>query len=506
MKPTTDRRRFLQVAGAASAIGLGELGFLSHLPAVSAADARADAKLVQLRPEIEPLVRLIEETPRDRLLEEIGTRIKKDLSYREVLAALLLAGVRNIQPRPSVGFKFHAVLVVNSAHQASMAAPDRERWLPLFWALDNFKSSQAQNQNEGGWRMPPVQDQRVPAAHQAREAFIQAMQTWDEEAADGAAAGLARHVPADEAFALFAHFGCRDFRDIGHKIIYVANAFRSLEVIGHHHAEPVYRSLAYALLRHDGKNPAQNDLAPDRPGKRNREWVEKRFAKTWASGQPDAKATEDLITALRTGTEAESAELVVKLLNDNKVSPQSVWDGLHLASGELLMRQPAIVALHSMTTLNALRYAYETTHVAEDRPRIMLQAASFLPLFREAMTSRGNVDNRNILLLGEEGKPPSVEAVFDTLSRDRVSAAEMAMRYLQANPRGGEELIATGRRLIFLKGTNSHDYKFSSAIMEDYDLVSPEYKQRFLAASLYWLKGSASSDSPILARTRAALA
>jgi hypothetical protein len=34
-----------------------------------------------------------------------------------VLAALLLAGVRNIQPRP-VGFKFHAVLVVNSAHLA----------------------------------------------------------------------------------------------------------------------------------------------------------------------------------------------------------------------------------------------------------------------------------------------------------------------------------------------------------------------------------------------------
>ena len=40
-----------------------------------------------------------------------------------------------------VGFKFHAVLVVNSAHLASQAASDRDRWLPLFWSLDNFKAS-----------------------------------------------------------------------------------------------------------------------------------------------------------------------------------------------------------------------------------------------------------------------------------------------------------------------------------------------------------------------------
>jgi len=57
-------------------------------------------------------VRLIEDTPREKLLEEVAARIKKGLSYREVLAGLLLAGVRNVQPRPSVGFKFHAVLVV----------------------------------------------------------------------------------------------------------------------------------------------------------------------------------------------------------------------------------------------------------------------------------------------------------------------------------------------------------------------------------------------------------
>ena len=113
---------------------------------------------------------------------------QKGLAYREVLAALLLAGVRNIQPRPNVGFKFHAVLVVNSAHQAALAGPDSDRWLPIFWAIDNFKSSQAQNIKESGWRMKPVDEMNVPKPRQALVAFKHAMDDWDVEAADVAVA------------------------------------------------------------------------------------------------------------------------------------------------------------------------------------------------------------------------------------------------------------------------------------------------------------------------------
>src|SRR5207302_2205725 len=122
----------------------GDLGFLSRLPRVSAAETRLGAGVARFTPEIEPLVRLLEDTPRERLLEEIAVRIQRGLTYREVLTALLLAGVRNIQPRP-VGFKFHSVLVVNSAHLASLSSAESDRWLPIFWALDYFKSAQAQD-------------------------------------------------------------------------------------------------------------------------------------------------------------------------------------------------------------------------------------------------------------------------------------------------------------------------------------------------------------------------
>ena len=137
------RRSFLQAAAGTGALAaLGELGFLAQLPSVSAAEAAADSRMVRFDPETEPLVRLLEDTPRERVLEEVAARVKGGLSYRQLLTALFLAGVRSIQPRP-VGFKFHAVLVINSAHLASLSSADTDRWLPIFWAIDEFKSSQA---------------------------------------------------------------------------------------------------------------------------------------------------------------------------------------------------------------------------------------------------------------------------------------------------------------------------------------------------------------------------
>src|SRR5436309_8988958 len=161
------RRQFLKTAAVAGATaGLGDFSFLRCLPRVAAEEAKLDSKMVRFHPDIEPLVRFLEETPRERLLEEAATRIHHGLTYRELLAALLLAGVRNIQPRP-VGFKFHAVLVVNSAHLASISSPRSHRWLPSFSALDRFKQSQAQDVKEGDWTMVPVDEAAVPPSHKA---------------------------------------------------------------------------------------------------------------------------------------------------------------------------------------------------------------------------------------------------------------------------------------------------------------------------------------------------
>ncbi len=496
------RRTFLTYAAGGALAGLGELGFLSQLPPVSAEQAKLEPGAVRFRPEIEPLVRLLEDTSRERVLEEVGARIKRGLSYREVLTALLLAGVRNIQPRP-VGFKFHAVLVVNSAHLASLASPDSDRWLPIFWAIDTFKKSQAADVSEGDWTMGPVEESKVPPGHKAKQAFIQAMDIWDESGADAAIVGLARTAPAPEIFEILCRYGVRDFREIGHKAIYVANSFRTLEHIGWQHAEPVLRSLAYGLLdrEHEKGNPAKQDLSADRPFRQNVEIV-KQIRDGWLHGKPSVESTAEMLQAIRQGSPADTSHLTVKLLNSG-VSPQSIFDALFDGAGELLMQAPGILSLHATTFTNAAHYAWQHAKQDETRRMLLLQNAAFLPLFRGS----GNKDIHIDKLEPEQAKggaTPTLEEIFANVSSDKLTASRQLLAWLKANP-DPKPFAAAARRLIFLKGRDSHDYKFSSAVLEDYLHLSPPWRDRFLAASAFWLHGSGDRDNELVKRTRAAL-
>ena len=309
-----------------------------------------------------------------------------------------------------------------------------------------------------------------------------------------------------EAFELFAKFGCRDFRDIGHKAIFVANSWRTLQCIGWQHAEPVLRSLAYALLQHENQNPAKSDQAADRPGRRNAELAGK-IRKEWRDGKPGMEATTDLLATLRTGSDQEVCDQVVKLLN-NGVGPQSVWDALLAGAGELLLRAPNIVSLHAVTTTNALRYAYETSGNDETRRLLLLQNAAFLPLFRGALAGRGQVKETRIDQLEatplKESGPKAVAEIFADVSHDKMTAARKTVAYLK-DPAGAKPLIDAARMLVFFKGDNAHDYKFTSAVLEDYYHASPAWRNQYLAASMLLLRGSGGPDSGLVERTRAAL-
>jgi len=509
MSQKSTRRRFLGTAAACGAgIGLQELGFLTRLPPVSAADAKLDANLVRVDNGIDPLVQLLEQTPRDQLLEAVAGKVRSGTSYREVLAALLLAGVRNVQPQPSVGFKFHAVLVVNSAHVASRSSPDSDRWLPIFWALDYFKGKQLEEERTSGWKMQPVEENAVPPARKAKAAFIEAMENWDKHAADIAVVGLVRAAGANEVFELFCRYGARDYRSIGHKAIFVANSWRTLQCIGWHHAEPVLRSLCAALLNHSGQpNPASSDLPADKPWRRNLE-LQRTVREDWLEGAVDANATRDLLSTLRSGSSDDAVDLGVELLNKG-VAPQSIWNAVMIGSGELLMRQPGIIGLHSLTTANALHYAYQASGDDSTRQMLLLQNCAFLPMFRQSAMGRGQLRDVTVddLAPAEPSDAPPAEAIeeiFADVSTNRDRAASKIRSFLQA---GGDarQIINTARRLIFLKGHNAHDYKFSSAVLEDYDHVSHHWQDLFLALGVYNLRGSGDRDNRLVARAHEAL-
>jgi hypothetical protein len=260
------------------------------------------------------------------------------------------------------------------------------------------------------------------------------------------------------------------------------------------------RSLAYALLDHEGQNPSRRDAAPDRPWRRNVTLAAK-IRGALPEGAPDAAVSTGMLAVLRGASPEEACDAVVGLLVRG-AGTRPIWDALFLGAGELLMREPGIVSLHAVTTANALHYAFRTSGDEETRKLLLLQAAAFLTLFRGDRVSGQGVEIERL-----EPHPldapgdHALEEIFADVSRDRTRAARKVSAYLRRSPKP-EALMAAARRLVFLKGSDSHDYKFSSAVLEDCYHVSETWRDRYLAASVFNLPGSGEPDNDLARRTR----
>lgn len=492
-----DRRDFLRELGGTLVTGGAAWQSLQSLSMVRAEDLQVTPNIVRFRPEMEEVASWIEQTPREQILQKAVERLKAGMGYRQLVGGLFLAGIRNIKPRP-VGFKFHAVMVINAAHQLSLDAAQTDRLLPFFWALDNFKSAQAQDVKEGDWVLAQVNESAVPTPAKSQERFLDAMNRWDSDAADVAVAGLCRSGSATEVMELVWPYAIRDWQNIGHKAIFAAQAWRTLELIGWEHAEPVMRSLVFGLLN---GGPGDSSVPYDV----NRDLL-KQIRSDWAAGKADPTATTSMIQTLRQATSKEAAAAVVAQLNQG-VSASSLWDAFLLAASELLMRQQAIVPLHATTATNALFYIFRESGTDATRLMCMLQAASWIVMFRDGTRARGGFpDKPNIDEFQAADQPPAqLETVFMELNQDRNRAAAQTLAYARS---GGA--IATffdvARHLIFTKGTDAHDFKFAASAFEDIQNASPAVRPQLLAASVYYLRSAGEKDSPLLQRTREALA
>ncbi len=496
------RRQFLRSATAlglgAGLIGPGTLGALGA--ARRADDLTVGPDAVRFRPEIEPVVRWIEEVPREQALERAIAELKGGLPYRDLMAGVFLAAIRNIKPRP-VGFKFHAVMVVHSAHLIAESAPADDQLLPLLWALDNFKGSQLQDIKEGDWTLNGVDEARLPTPTRAKAELVGALDAWDADRADAATAALCRSAGAAEVMEPFWRAGLRDHRNIGHKAIFAAQCWRTLQTIGWPHAEPVLRSLAFGVLDRQG----DAGTSCEGPYEANLEHA-RQLRDDWARGRLDAGATTSLLDTLRSAAPEDASAQALKLLNDG-VAPGSIWDAVSLGASELLIRNPGIVSLHAMTSANALHYIAGASGDDTNRRLALLQAVGWLPLFRERIQnpSPQRIDALEAIE-PEAAGPEAVGAIFAESTGNPQRAAALALGYVG---RGGsvEDLFAGARTMIVRKARDSHQFKYGAAAWEENRLAAdPKWRAPLAAAALYYVPGARAPESPLLTDARAAVA
>ena len=113
------------------------------------------------------LLKWLEDSQRERIPREAVGMIRTGLRYEDLLAALSLAAVRNVQPYPDVGYKYHSVMVLRSIHMTTQHLSVPDKWFPIVWAADYFKDAQAQEQQ----RALPQRQQRSDEQFLLRAAY-----------------------------------------------------------------------------------------------------------------------------------------------------------------------------------------------------------------------------------------------------------------------------------------------------------------------------------------------
>jgi hypothetical protein len=395
-------------------------------------------------------------------------------------------------------------MLLRSAHSTQKSLPPAESWLPLVWAVDYFKETQAQEQASSRWHMVPRAASSKANPEAARRALTAALDKWDREAADAAIVDYAQSAQPGDIFPLLFSYGARDLREIGHKAISVSNAHSFMTLLGGGTAaEPVLRSTVAALVNSEGEpNPASHDLAPDRPWRRNRERLHQ-IPASWKQGHDDPGVRSELRAALYRVSAEESGRVVVEMLQRG-ISPEPIWQTLFDIAAELVMHEPGIVTVHAQTTANALHYIYRVGDNEQTQQLALLQCAAFIAMFR-AMThaKETDVDLRKLESLPLEHKTDNpLEEIFAELSDgQRLQAARKSLGYLQGGG-SADELIATARHHLAYGAREAHDYKFAEAVFDSYEQCpDPGWRARYLSAGMAYFKAPVQQPVPIVGET-----
>ncbi len=507
------RRGFLRAAATAgTAFGLGDFAALG--PA-NADEAQVTPDLIRFGPDMEPVVRLIEETPEETCVGVMVQRLKGGLPYRRFLAALYLAAIRAARWHGSGPHGYdHNAYVVHSAHELALDLPAGEQLLPAFYALNSFKSMQKVYPNRKG---TPELTGNLPAADKALDELHAALKGWEPDRAERAVVALARSRGRPEVLEPLWRYAGRTWSFIGHMPILVANSCRLLETIGWQHAPHLLRYVVQGLAGWGKDHEKHADMKPYWANLQRVERAVGRLPADWAESRGNEGLTRDLVSLLRDGKGDEACDLAVERLAEGKAQAGAIWDAVHLAAGELVLRSKPFSpkaqtngdALHANTAANALHYAFRASTLPDTRLLLALQAMAWMPLYRNlSIRKKLLTPEIDVTQLTGATLPETPEAAIDAVLATRTDkpheAARLTFAFARRHPT--EPLLRAARRLLLSKSSGDpHDIKFPVAILEDVEGISPEWRPHLLAAAAFSFWGSDRPDNPAMERVREAV-
>lgn len=280
---------------------------------------------------LEPLVRLMQETPIDKLLPALAARLKSGTELRRLVAAGALANARTFGGEDYVGF--HTMMALAPSLHMARELPESLQALPVFKVL--YRNTN-RIQEKGGRKdevLHAVKPAPLGEGRAGAEAVRDAVHRQAAEEAERLFATIAQAGASDALNDLL--YTVQDHTEV-HRVVLPYRAWDLLDLIGQEHAHTLLRqSVRYCIKAeswpHTGADKQPSNLLPklleehkllDRsPGTRSGEdsWVDQLSQTIFKSSPEEAAAAA--ASALAEG-----------------FSPAVVGEAISLAANQLVLR------------------------------------------------------------------------------------------------------------------------------------------------------------------------
>ena len=329
MNAPRTRREFLADVGRGMVIATVGYGVARELCLAPAFAAEA-ADTLDFGP-LEPLVRLMQETPAAKLVPALAGKLKAGEDLKRLVAAAALANARTFGGEDYVGF--HTMMALAPALHMSRELPEPLQPLPVFKVL--YRNTN-RIQEQGG-RKEEVLHSVKPAALEgggcAGEAVREAVHRKDAETAESRFAAVAKLGPADALNNLL--YTVQDNTEV-HRVVLPYRSWDLLELIGQEHAHTLLRqSVRYCLKAESWSRTA----TMDEPRRILPKMLE---AHQLLDRSPGSRVAEDnwvdqLSQAIFKSTPEQAAEAAADALAEG-FSPAAVGEAISLAANQLILR------------------------------------------------------------------------------------------------------------------------------------------------------------------------
>lgn len=325
------RREFLSHVGQgtlAATVGLEVARGLGLSPALAADPAEAEAISFG---SLEPLVRMMQDTPAKELLPKLVEKLRAGTELRTLVAAGALANARTFGGQDYIGF--HTMMALAPAFHMSREMPTDQQALPVFKVL--YRNTN-RIQDHGGCKsevMHAVQPEAPPQGRTPGEALQEAMRQKNMKRAEQLFAALAHGSPDDAFNALL--YAVQDHTEV-HRVVLPYRAWDLMGLIGKEQAHTLLRQSVRYCVDAESRNqggtynePAkllpkmldEHKLHDRKPGDRKAEdaWVDQ-LSKTIFESTPQ-EAAAAAAAALAEG-----------------FSPADIGEAITLAANQLILR------------------------------------------------------------------------------------------------------------------------------------------------------------------------